>query len=261
MKHSSIILGLSLASAITANVFASNLASDDASNYSGGWTNGSNGGTGFGIWSFGNSGVAGQFTGNSTGNAGGASGGINTSGTAWGMFANSGGLASVVRPFTGGALSLGQSVVVDFDNGFIDTGATVGLSLQTSGGANRIEFYFVGGDSSYTINNGSALGTGIGFTGDGLRLTFTLTGANSMNLTVGSLNGSNGGTNSVFTGLSLNGGVGTDIERIRFFNANAGSGSNNDAFYNNLQIIPEPSTVVMVGLGLLGAWFIRRRNV
>jgi hypothetical protein len=259
MKHFSGMVAAVVALAFAAGVQAANLASDNATNYPS-WVAGSNGGTGFGAWVFGGFGSSGHFLGDSTINAGGSSGGINTGGAAWGMFANSGGLADAVRPFTGGALTLGQSVVVDFDNGWIATGGTVGLALQTSGGSNRIEFYFVGGDTTYTINNGSPINSGVPFTGDGLRLTFTLTGANAMTLTISSLNGSNGGTNSVFAGLGLAGGTGTDIEQIRFFNFNAGAGSNHDAFYNNLQIIPEPSTVVMVGVGLLGAWFIRRRK-
>lgn len=260
MKRFSITILAIVATALTASVQGANLAYDDASNYSGVWTNGSNGGYGFGNWVLGTTGSAGMFVGDSTLNAGGSSGGINTSGVAWGMWANSGGLSEAIRPFTGGPLTLGQSVVVDFDNGWIDTGSTVGLALQTSGGSNRIELYFIGGNSTYTINNGSPIDAGVGFTGDGLRLTFTLTGPNAMILTVGSLNGSNGGTNSVFTGLSLNGGTGLDIERIRFFNASAGPGSNYDAFYNRLEIIPEPSTVFLVGLGLAGAWYLRRRK-
>ncbi|MEI6082859.1 MAG: PEP-CTERM sorting domain-containing protein [Verrucomicrobiota bacterium] len=254
-----LLLG-TLASALFAvTSHASTPASDNAGNYAGGtWTNGANAGTGFGNWIFGSPVNSGQFLGNSTSNAGGTSGGINTSGQAWGMFANTSATADATRPFIG-ALSLGQSVVIDLDNGFIDNGATVGLGLQNSSSQNRIEFFFTGGQTSYTIQTASGTASGVPFTGDGLRLTFTLTGTgDTMDLTVGSLNGSNGGTNSFFSNIGLNNSGG--IDRIRLFNFNAGSGGNKDAFYNNLAIVPEPSTMVLVGCGLVGAWFLRRRQ-
>jgi MYXO-CTERM domain-containing protein len=47
------ILGVAtLAACVSMNAHATMVASDNGSNYSGGWTSGSNGGFGFGAWSF-----------------------------------------------------------------------------------------------------------------------------------------------------------------------------------------------------------------
>lgn len=262
---------VSLTALLSVSARASLTASDNAADsaYSGGGNyNTLNGGTGFSAWSVlpsVNGGTQGAFIGSSTNNGSGSSGGIDVSGKSFGLYGNTGAGADAFRPFTGGSLSIGQSVIIDMDNGFIDAGGTVGLGLQTLGGGsvstNRIEFYFAGGASGYTIDlNGSTVNSGVGFTADGLRLTFTLTAANTMNLTVGSLNGSNGGTNSTFTGLSLGGVSGTGIDQIHLFNFNAGGGASKDAFFNSLAVIPEPSTMMLVGCGLLGAWVIRRRR-
>jgi hypothetical protein len=100
MKRVIAILG---ALALANFAWGANLASDDASDpaYSGGWTNGSNGGSGFGPWQLTTIGfIAGHFIGNSIQNADGSDNG-NINGTAsdsdintgtiapvaWGMFA------------------------------------------------------------------------------------------------------------------------------------------------------------------------------
>jgi hypothetical protein len=249
---------------------AASLASDNASDaaYSGGVINGNNGGTGWGgAWvetaENGPNG-SGSFIGDSTSNAGGGSGGINSVGNkAWGTYANTnsnvgGNTVSLVRPFTGD-LSIGQTFSIDFDNGWIDNG-TVGLGLQNAGGQNRVEFFFVGGGANYTIQTASGLDTGIGFTGNGLHLDFVLTGTDSMDVKVTPLNPT--GSTSTFS-VTLNNSGG--IDRVRLFNYNSnGNGnsptSNYDAFYNNMSIIPEPTTFGLVGLGLLGALALRRRK-
>src|ERR1043166_4251580 len=86
---------------------ASTPGSDDASSsaYSGGWTNGSNGGTTFQAWSLTptNSGSGqGFFVGSSTGNGGGDSGNdgdINVSSKAWGFYSNNGVTTEAIRKF------------------------------------------------------------------------------------------------------------------------------------------------------------------
>jgi len=200
---------------------------------------------------------SGTLLGDSTSNGNGASGGINTGGQAWGLYAVNGAVSAAVRPFTGGSLTIGQSVTIDFDTGSLDSGngpPSVGIGLQTLDGGtiatNRIQFLFTSGDASYSMQVGaSTINSGVGFTTGGLHLTFTLTAANTMNLTVGSLNGSNGGTNSVFTGLSLGGVSGSGISQIRLFDSDAGSASNQDVYFNNLAVVPEPSTFALIATG------------
>ena len=129
------------------------------------------------------------------------------------------------------------------DNGFIQNGGTVGFGLQNNSGVNRFEFYYAaGGANEYTINiGGTTTGTGIGFTGNGLSLVFTEGSGNAWSLDVTP----SGGSASHFSGTL----AASDIEQVRVFNANAGSGGNNDAFFNNIQVVPEP---VNIALGIFG---------
>lgn len=205
-------------------------ASDNAGNgYGSGSFNGTNNGFGFGSWTTAGGTNAGAFTSNPANNAGGAAnngGGIGN--PAFGLFANSGQTASAVRDITGG-LALGQTIRLDLDNGFINTGGTVGFGLRNSGGQNLFEFFFAGGNSSYSVL-GSALQTFGAFTGGGLTSYFTMTSTTAFVFQVSS----NGGTSfSTFTGSISNAGT---VANFRLFNANAGAGGNNDAFYNNFQV-------------------------
>jgi len=239
---------------------AADPAYDSAAAYSA-WTDGSNNGFGFGAWSLSpstNTSNAGFFIGSSTGNGDGDSNGdgdINTSGKAFGLYANSGQVASAVRSFTGGALAIGQSFYIRMDNGFIDTGGTVGIGLQNSSGTNRIEFFFVGGDSSYKVNPviSSSVLTGVGFTDEGLRLQFEIKSSTGIQVTVRNHSGGSTLFDQLFTVASA-----TDITRFRLFNANAGGGGARDAFFNEVAV-PEPSVAtLLVGFAALGG---RRRRV
>src|SRR5262245_19942227 len=64
------------------------------------------------------------------------------SGNALGMYGGGSGDEVAVRAFS--ALGVGQVVSIDFDNGNVDSGQKVGFSLQTSGGADVLQFYFLG---------------------------------------------------------------------------------------------------------------------
>ncbi|MEZ4762494.1 MAG: hypothetical protein R3C26_04595 [Calditrichia bacterium] len=134
-------------------------AADDASDsvYDSGWNNTSNGGTGFGAWVLSTTGAAGHFRDSSTNNGfgdGNSDGDINTSGRAWGMYANSGGLSEAIRPFST-ALVAGQKFSISMDNGDVQSGSnqTVGFGLQNSSGENLFEFYFRGGAIYYDFND------------------------------------------------------------------------------------------------------------
>ncbi len=215
----------------TAAVFAQKTDAASDAVYDPSWDSGDNGGTGFGSWSLNINGNAGHFVGSSTGNGNGdtnADGDINSSGKAWGMYANSGGLSEAFRSIIS-PLGAGTSFSIDMDNGFIDNGSTVGLALQNDAGTNLFEFLFIGGGSEYIINDNTGIGrsTGLGFTDEGLQLSFTFSTGNNYSVQITRLEGGN---------ATVSGTLADTPTKFRIFNANAGAGSTNDLFFNNLSV-------------------------
>ena len=156
---------------------------------------------------------------------------------AWGFFASGNETSEALYDISGGALTVGQTLSFDIDNGGVGTGGVVGVGLQNISNANnRFEFLFVGGDSNYVYNdNSGGNDSGIGFTDSGLAIDFTLTGTNTYSLDVKP----SGSTTSNFTG-TLGGTAGSGVDRIRFFNFNAGSTSNEDFLPTTFPSSPNP---------------------
>jgi hypothetical protein len=220
---------------------------DNAANYGGGWTDGSNGGTGFGAWDLTNNNndgstlFAGYFLGDSTA----GSGDINTSGVSFGIYANPGGaFADADRNFDS-ALSVGQTfslqLAVNFRNG------DKGFNLYDTGAAEVFNFD-VGGDM-YKINGAD---TGLAYDSASIfNLSFTQTSLA-------------GGTYSVSRGVDVFTGAYTgDAMGFRLYNSNTEGGDANNLYANNLSIVPEPATLsfLLTGSSLLGAFvFVRRRR-
>ena len=260
--------------ALGASSYGAAIAIDNASDsaYNSGWADLSNGGAGFAAWSLLSGSNSGTFLGTS-GSNGNLDGNIDTtippvSGSpttarSWGTYANSGDNFNAFRPFTLGGtnssniLGVSQQFSISMDNGYVD--GTVGFGLQNSSATNRIELYFVGGGSDYTLNiSGTTLDTGIAFTIKGLSAVFTQGASNSWTLGITP----NGGSTTVFsnasTGVSL---AQSDISQVHLFNANGGSLSTHDSFFNSIQVatVPEPSTLLLIG-ATLGGWFAVRRK-
>jgi hypothetical protein len=257
-------LWVALLSTVSASLSAQVLpASDNAADaaYNSGWTNGSNGGTNFQSWIFSqsNNSNGGFFVGNSNNNGGGTGPGINVASEAFGLYANSGVQTTAYRPLIG-TLGLGQTLSLDFDNGWIDTGGSAGFYFANASNTARFTFYFSGGDSQYRFVDGSGThGTGLGFTEGGLRASFTLDTPTSYTFEVSQLASSSSFTHSGTIAAS-------DISRFVFFNNNAGGGSQRDVYVNNLQAIeaiPEPVFYQMSALlafGSIGFYRLRRRR-
>ena len=215
--------------------------------YTGIWSNGSSAGSGFGAWQFNpvtNNGNAFYYIQSSTqNNSGGAPGNgsndINSAGVAWGLTAMNGVNAQATRPFPG-ALTTSQTFQIDMDNGNINSGGAVGFALQNSSGNSVWEYFFSGGASTYTINASSVNGPALpSFTRDGMRLTFSLTSPSNYSATVLSytVGGAAGvGTSTTYTGNLLSPSGGQSITSVRLFDFQAGSGTNNNAYFNNLSI-------------------------
>jgi hypothetical protein len=208
------------------------VAQDDAADsaYDSGWTNQSNGGTGFNPWQLAVTGDGGHFTGSSTGNAGG-SGGIDTGGRAWGLWSTNG-VAEAIRSWDSALLDTSTLLALDFDNGHVSEGASVGLAIQNSAGDNLWEFLFSGGGTYYSINNaGGIASSSIPFTGDGLTIEFQLTGSDTYRARI---------TTAADIAYSDSGTLISQADqtpaRLRVWNYQAGGGSEYDVFINSLAI-------------------------
>jgi hypothetical protein len=241
---------------------AAGLASDNAADtaYNDGWQTGDNGGSGWGSgWTlYDYPTYAGYFVGTSQNN-GFNDGNIDTSGRAWGEWANGGAFAQATRFFSG-TLSVGQSFVIDVDNGLLDSGSWVGFTIGASSNpytTDSFSFFFRGGESTYKISNGGMFAipyreadTGVPFTSAGVHVEFTLTGTTSYSVAITPA----GGSTTVLNGTLYN----SDFDNVGLYNTHAGPGSDHDAFFNSIAIIPEPTTFALVGMGLLGAVAMRK---
>jgi hypothetical protein len=218
------------------------IASDNASNaaYSGAvWTDGSNGGTGFGNWTITTSGAAGSFIG-STGQGP----------TSFGLWSNgTGAFSNALRPFAGGVLLAGQTFSVNLGHTPTINGE-IGLQLRSSG-TNLITLKYVNGQSDWQLwNGGSDFSAGQAYAPNtSLAFSFTYNGGNSYSYTFGTGSGNNHiATNTL-----------TSINEVLFYDNNQGADQNFG--FNNLSIVPEPSTWVLIGIGsAFLLWRIRRKD-
>jgi len=242
LKSLLLIVALSAAQAYATipGFFAASAAGDQDPDANGGTAN---------AWSL-TSGIL--FTGDSGTNAGGASG-AGAGSLAWGLYSDNANATAEMFHFLNGALNVGQTLSLDFDNGWVDGGG-VGLAIKDGSGANQFELLYLVGGPNYIINDSaSSFDTGIGFTGDGFNVAFTLNDlAGNYTVKIG---------DDVFAGRTL--ANANPVEQVRVFNFQAGgdSGSaNHNLYVNNLQIIPEPSTAMLFMVaGLAGLAFFRRK--
>jgi hypothetical protein len=254
------------------------IASDEADNapYNDGWQTGDNGGAGFGAWTLtqtsGNiDGFNGQFIGTSANNGDGTtSPNIDTSGKAFGEYGNTGNSAVAYRAFGAREMYNSSTFHWAMDNGFIDNGTSVGLTLR-NGNANanpgnyntgaRFEFLFLGGNSDYEyIDSTGVHDSGIAFRSTGLQLSLQLQGANGYSLIVS--NGDNTALLGTYSG-TLEGTANSSIDSFAIFNNNAGLGGAHDAFFNSFSVnaVPEPAVVVLFAVGGGIIWMRRRKTL
>ncbi|MEQ8822180.1 MAG: glycoside hydrolase family 66 protein [Sumerlaeia bacterium] len=213
-------------------------SAEDAA-YGGGWAGGPSGGAGWaGDWQItGASPTSGAFIGSSASNgpaAAEADRDIDTGGRAWGLYNQS--TATVMeasRSFT--PLDTGQSLRLHMDNGYMNTGGSAGFGLRNASGENLFEFYFRGGEGQYFVQD--SLGermTALPFTTAGLDIEFTLTAPTAYSLRVVPF-GEESATITLTGSLAPVSGS-LDIETLRLFNFNAGTGAAYDVFFNDVSI-------------------------
>ncbi|MBU1693038.1 MAG: alpha amylase C-terminal domain-containing protein [Verrucomicrobia bacterium] len=199
-------------------------ASDSASNtvYAAGWTNGSNGGTGWGGgWTLTAGGNAGHYRAALPGSSN-----MNLAAFGWGLWANSDGLSEARRPFAA-PLGSGDVVRVGFENNYIETGKSVGLTLHNDEAHTLFEFYFVGGETNYRCSDVTVgRDTLIPWSGNGLMLEFELTGTTQY------LFRADGNT---YTGTLAQSAI-QGLTQVRAWNASAGGGLDYNLYITELQV-------------------------
>jgi len=244
-----------------------NPAFDTASNYAGpGWsTTPPNLGTGFGAW---NIVVQNNTAPPYVGTYLDSSSAVVSGGSSWGSYANSGGppygVIDFVRPFTGGSLSSGQtfSLNLSADGAGNGPGAAQGFSLETAPGGGGI------GSAELTIayfgsttNNSMEIDDNNGTTNSNVGINFAQLNAG---LHIAVTEGAAGAYSVVITPVAggaplatLTGTTTGAINQVDVFNDN----TTGNGYFNNLSIVtvPEPSTIGLVVIGLLGALGLRRK--
>ncbi len=265
----SIGMGSAALALIPVTSFAQTIALDSAQNYSSGnWpAPAPNNGFGFGNWSFNNTTPNGGFSGQFFGSSGGID---SANGNSFGFYANSGANAqsTVLRPFSS-VLTSYQTFSIKMQNGNVtDNGGQVGFNLQDNSGNNIFTFSFLGGGANYQIklwqnpSSFTQVDTGVGFNGGGLTLSLTEGNGNNWSFAITTGSGTttltSGGTGDM---LDAN-----NISQVQMFNLNGGAsrtlGDNANLYFNNLQVVPEPGTLALLGTSLAaGIFFLRRQRI
>ena len=226
----------------TLGISHAQIASDNAGNYTT-WTNGSNEGFGFGDWVL-NSDAGGHFLGNAD-EQGPNNTPLDTSGQSFGIFADN--FSVAVRPFNtdlqvGDVLNF--SIAYQFDNG------NKGFNLQTDNGTNVFNFNV--NDAGYTWAGGGSSSTtpwdNVRENGVLIDFSFSRT-ATGIDYTFFSDQDATLSQSGNFT-------TADPVGQLEFYVSGAGGGPGGNLYFNNLQVIPEPATLLLLlgGLGVIAAY-------
>jgi|688.fasta_scaffold439128_1 hypothetical protein len=237
------VLGaLCLASFVGSSSAAVVVASDNATNYGSGWSNGSNGGTGFTAWNL-SSGNGGWFRGAASAQ-GPNSGAIDTSGNSFGMWAD--GYVTAQRGF---ASALGVGDVFSFDMAYKWDNGNRGFTLSNAGSE---VFNFNVNSSGYSWSGGGSAGSTpwVGARENGVAIDVAITRTSSgFSFTMTSAQG-----------LSASGSVAVaGFDSFKFYVSGAG-GEGGNLYANSFLVtaVPAPGAIALLGVaGLVGA---RRRR-
>lgn len=227
-------------------------AQDNAANaaYATSWGTGTNGGTGFGPWQLfsNNNPGSNDFAGFYIGSSG--VGAVDVASKSFGIYANGANYnyAIAFRPL-GAPLTTDKVFSFKFKNNSIATGKQVGFSLfngtsftqtndfNTLAGAARFNFYFLGGNATYSIwdGDGPLLLADVPYRGDGLTVEFTLRSANTYSLTIKSADGATIISSSVVD-YNLQGSG--NIDSFACYVLDNDTGNNGDLQVNQFSVVP-----------------------
>jgi hypothetical protein len=205
-------------------------AVDNASNYSGGWTNGANGGTGFGPWNLSSGGgSAGNFVGNP------ASAGIaGMNANSFGLYANGTGSPYVNAERTiSNPLVTGQTLSFKWSINY-DSGGSGNKGFNLSAGTNEIFNINNGGTAAITLNGASV---NFNYGTNAMTWSFTRSGSNSIFIVA---NGRDGvGTYSTNVVVSN-----AAIDKIKFYASSLQSGDQAQPYFNDFLITTTTADIV-----------------
>jgi hypothetical protein len=241
MRILAVLAALAMASA---SIAATDNANDVA--YDSG-INGQNGGSGFNAWSVSGGGSFGSFIGSSVGQG---FGDIDVSGEAFGFWANPAGanFVNADRTFSS-VLAIGETFSIDLAIAFRN--GNKGIDLDVGAGTGVWNFN-VGGDV-YSA----------GLTGFGVDLGWAYSQTSIFQLDVTQISATEISVVMTRGGDVYNSGnlaVGGQLTGFGLYNSGTDAGDDrNNLFANNLQVVPEPSTMVMALMGALGLVAARRR--
>ena len=237
-----IILTIVAALAVNFSALAANIGVDTISSYGGTWGNTDPANSPFSNWDLWTSGNAGHYIGSPA--AGMAN--LGPSFALWGNFTAGtpgfSGYANAQRTFDGGALTAGQSFKVSLATAW--RAGSKGIDLYDSSWNNLFNFNVT--NDEYRVG-GTALSWAYGADS---RWDITATQVNSTQIQVNIVRG----TDSYTSGL-ING----SLNAFKVYAGDLGGNEGQRNLYvNNLEIIPEPSSSLLMGLGLAGLAVLRR---
>jgi hypothetical protein len=155
----------------------------------------------------------------------------------------------------GGGLNVGESVSFDFVYSW--SGGTRGIEFNS--GANRVSFTHSGSAALKFVN---LEGTASAIYNEGFnspfRITASATGANQLTIETTNLQ------NSAFKDTQIVTMAVSGLNEIKFYTGGLGASfnpaviDNTGLMMNNFSIIPEPSSSLLMGLGLAGLFALRR---
>ncbi|NCD34959.1 MAG: PEP-CTERM sorting domain-containing protein [Spartobacteria bacterium] len=223
---------------MTGSVFAS-IGSDNSSNYSDGWADGSNEGSGFGAWSFTRD--AGFWIPASS-DIEGFNAGIYQPDSAFALNYNS----------EGNYLNANRSIT-EWGNGYT---FSMDLATHFRSGARGIDLKSV--DS--TLWNFNVTDTGYGDTGweyrsDMLMNLSAVQNGGNVDIT---LNGSS--VIDTWSDTYTTSVAGTLDGFSMYVSATSNEGDQSALLFNNLQVVPEPTSMALLGFGMLAIGLVRRRR-
>jgi 1,4-alpha-glucan branching enzyme len=227
--------------------------------YRSGWFDSAQGGFGFGPWQMSAVGLAGDaghwYYGAGVWNSPPAFEG------ALAVWASGNGISTAARTLPR-AMEAGDAFVLQFDNNLVESGRTVGFALSDTSGAKRFEFYYVGGESSYRVNDATTgRDTTFPATADGFELRFEQTSDETYRLTspAGSITGTLAPGGAIEDFIAINQGSGPGMEYDLYLGkmrVESISSTEHEVMATSAAVVREPAPSLEFTRGMSGRYTV-----